>query len=164
LLARSANGVRRCFRNAEAASCNFCSIWAALRGSKVFRTSPVAGLVVAIAMLILSLRLVGYASALFGLKQRTPSGSGLVVEPQYYLTGRPRQGYTFKSPEVFQVSRSKAVAECATEVLPSSLGFGGRNAFSVEWHSVSRHRQPAPCRLCTRVFANRHWTPSGDGH
>src|SRR5579863_8186422 len=85
--------------------------------------------------------------ALFGLKQRAPSGSGLVVEPQYYLTGGPRQGYTFKSPEVFQFSRSKAVAECATEVLLSSLGFGGRNAFSVEWHSVSRHRQPAPCRL-----------------
>jgi hypothetical protein len=58
-------------------------------------------------MLFLSLRLVGYASALFGLKQRAPSGSGLVVEPQYYLTGRPRQGYTFKSPAVFQFSGRK---------------------------------------------------------
>src|SRR5260370_40401082 len=57
LLARSANEVCRWLRNAEAADCNFCSICGPVRGSKLFTTSPVAGFVVAIAMLIPLLRL-----------------------------------------------------------------------------------------------------------
>jgi len=32
-------------------------------------------------------------------RQRLLSGSCLVVEPQYYLTGEPRQGYMFKSSD-----------------------------------------------------------------
>ena len=110
-VARSANVVRRCFRNADTANCNFCSIWLASRGSKLFTTSPVEGLVVAIAMLALSLRLVGYAPTLSGLKRRPSKRSGIVVEPQYYLTGRPSQDYTFKSRDLFKSFGSKGGRE-----------------------------------------------------
>src|SRR5271169_180393 len=53
-LARSAKGVLRSARNAATASCNFSSICSAVRGWKVSITSPVAGLIVAMAMMAIS--------------------------------------------------------------------------------------------------------------
>jgi hypothetical protein len=64
------------------------------------------------------------SGAVTALRCPTPtaaSGDGcFVVGPQYYLTGRPRQGYTFKSPDLFP--RAKPAARgCGQENCPSSL-------------------------------------------
>src|ERR1035441_8416470 len=92
-----------------------------VRGSKVFTTSPVAGLVVAIAMLVSSL-----PCLVATVQSSTPQPAGLAascsaVGPQYHLTSRPRQGYTFKTPGLFsQIETGREISGRKTSFHPLS--------------------------------------------
>jgi len=58
---------------------------------------------------ILSLRSVSTFPIVTAWTSDPPFDSGFVVGPQYYLTGRPRQRYTFKSPDLldFQIEAGR---------------------------------------------------------
>src|ERR1039458_4228694 len=111
---------------------------------------------VAIAMLISSLSLGGLAQIVQVSSQQPLGGSCLVVGPQYYLTGRPRQ--SISSNRTWFVNFGRMGVDQENVPFP----FGGPNAFSVEWHSGFRHRLPGARRLCSHVFANDHWPHTGD--